>query len=827
MFKMFCGGIAAVFFTLSLSAADAVLQAAGRLAFARNEKNAVLKIQVKAQGGDLSDLRLRAVIEGLPCGECSANALKSGDSAVLEIPLETRLSKGKYTAELILNAKGLERPVTFGQTVFIGPELHDCMPVLIWGYWPIDHKEFQNIGFTHAQSNFWRNRDYTDRMMFEGFRGMHYIHLGMLKGERVLRTQRNGKPLADRNAMNAANPENRKYLRDYTYQEAQKKLSEAYAVEGALINSERRDHTGLSFDTASKEAFQQFAGYPIPQEVTEKTGMDYRFLKKFPVSRIIPDNDPVLTFYKWFWKDGDGWNGLNDIMAQAYRDALKRPFWTFYDPAVRVPPVWGSGGNVDVISHWVYATPDPINIGATTTELQAMAEGNPKQQVMNMTQAIVYRSAVAPVGQKVENTPAWAKEYPKAPYITLAPDMMKIAVWTQISRQVQGIMFHGAYSLIPNSNKGSKDKGYHCTDPETVKVLGDFLLNVVKPLGPALKRVPERKMEVAVLESFASSIYAGRTTWGCRGWPFELHLALLWGNLAPRVVYDETVLKDKLDGIKVLILPGCDVLTKEVFNIIEDFQRRGGIVVADKNSVPGLLPDITIEEYKRIGDPLKDKAALQNIGMMLRDKLEPYYQPWVRTSNPDIVTWLRSSGDADYLFAVNDKRTFGSYFGPYRKVMEKSVDNAGTITVRRAKTGAVYDLVRHCEVPFECKDGNTILHAAYDRNTAGNLFLLLPEKIGRIRLKLPASAKTGETIQLKVSLETASGKLVKSVHPIRIEVRDADGRRTDDSTSAALENGEYGQTLTIPLNAAAGKWNITVRDLASGNRLTKTVSIGK
>ena len=807
-----------------LSAASASLETAGRTAFARNEKDAVLKIRVKAQGGDLSDLKLRASIGGIPCGECSAALLKSGDSAVLELPMETRLSKGEYKAELTLNAGGLDKPATFGQKIFIGPELHDSMPVLIWGYWPIDHKVFQDLGFTHAQSNYWRKQDYTDRMMFDGFRGMHHIHLGTLKGEKVLRIQRNGKPYADKNAMNAADPANRKDLYDFTYQEAQKKLSEAPAVEGALINSERRDHTALSFDKASKEAFQQFAGYPIPQEVNEKTGVDYRFLKKFPASRVIPDDDPILTYYKWFWKDGDGWNGLNDTMAQAYRDALRRPFWTFYDPAVRVPPVWGSGGNVDVISHWIYATPDPINIGATTAELQAMAKGNPNQKVMNMTQIIVYRSAVAPVGKKVKNMPAWAAEYPKSPYITLAPDMMKIAVWTQISRQVQGIMFHGAFSLIPNSNKGDKSKGYHCTNPETAGVLGDFLLNVVKPLGPALKRVPERKGEVAILESFASAMFAGRITWGWRNWPYEAHLAALWGGLAPVVLYDETILRDGLGDIKVLILPGCDVLTEKVCRAILDFQEKGGIVVGDASLVPAITPDITLTEYQRIKDPQADKAALQKIGQDLKKALEPYYRTYSESSDPDLMTWVRTSGSADYLFVINDKRTFGDYFGPWKVVMEKSVPNQGSVQLRR-KAAAVYDLVTHQEVPFSQDGERMTVPVDFDGVKTGSLYLVLPEKIKQVTLTLPKSAVRGKTFAFTAGAEFSSGAPVESVHPIAVEVRDASGKLTDDSCSAALVQGKYEQTVTVPLNAERGKWKITIRDLASGKSVEKAILI--
>lgn len=809
-----------------LFAAEAHLDLPGRKAFVRNEKNAFLKVSVQAGEGVLSDLELSGMIAGFPVRMQKADKLAAGQKHEFRIPVETRLSTGKYPAVFTLKAAELKKTVKHSSQILIGPELHDRMPVLCWGYYPFHHHSIQELGFTHASQNWWRSRAYCDEMLFDGFRAMdsyQYFSQPAMKNLPYLRLNRSGRPYPA--LVNTAHPKVQEAAAKAAMERGVK-YAGFPAVEGALLNSEIRDATKVSFDPVSKAAFLKFAGFPIPPEAEEKDGIHYSTIRDFPLSRIVPDDDRVLTFYKWFWKDGDGYNVLNSRMDQAYRAGFKRPIWTFYDPAVRVPPIWGSGGNVDVISHWVYACPDPISIGATTSELQAMAEGNPKQKIMNMTQIIVYRSTAAPIGMKPAGEPAWAKEFPKAPYVTLAPDMMGIAIWTQISRQVCGIMFHGLDSLLKNPRPGKrKDIGYQCTNHETATVLKELMHKVVKPLGPVLKRIPERNRDVAVLESFASFVFAQRGTWGWKGWPSELHLAMLWGNLAPKVVYDETILRDKLKGVKVLILPCCDVLTEKVFNIIADFQRQGGIVVGDQYLVPGITPDITIEEYKHTGDVPKDKAALQKIGVALRDRLAPHYQPYVRTSNPDIVTWVRSSGNADYLFSVNDNRTFGDYFGPYKKAMEKSVDNAGTITIRRANTAVAYDLVNHCEVPFTIENGNTVIHVVHDSKNIGKLFLLLPEKPGRLELELASSAKKGETLQFRIALTTVSGKKLESLHPVGIEVRDSEGRLTCDSTSAALENGIYSQSLTIPLNAVPGQWKISVVDHASGMKTQKILFV--
>lgn len=809
---------------LLLCAAEADLSISSRKAFVRNEQNAFLKVSVKAVKGDLSNLELTGTVAGFPIDPRKADKLGSGETKEFCIPVETRLNVGKYPIDLTLKSEGLEKPAKTTGQLLIGPELHDRMPVLCWGYFPFHHRAIQELGFTHAVQHWWRSASYCDEMLFDGVRGaVHYTflkkNLANMPQRRMMKS-RNPYPV-----VNVAHPEVREAAVKLAGEWGEK-YADYPAIEGVLLNSEVRDSTKVSFDPHSREAFQNFAGFPIPPEAESKDGVHYSAIRDFPLSRIISDKDHVLTFYKWFWRNGDGYNTLNSQMDEASRAGFKRPIWTFYDPAVRVPPIWGSGGNVDYLNHWVYATPDPMNIGVVTSELQAMADGNPRQGIMNMTQIITYRSSVAPVNMHPDNEPAWTKEFPNASYVTLAPDMMRIAIWVQLSRHTNGILFHGLDSLLQNPHSSKKkDVGYQCTNHETASVVKDMLFRVVKPLGPVLKRVPEREREVAVLESFASAIFAQRSTWGWKGWPFEVHLAMLWANLAPQVVYDETILRDKLDGVKVLVMPCCDVLTESVYNVIADFQRKGGIIVGDEYLVPALTPDITLDEYTRIGDPEKDKAALQKIGGGLRDRLAPYYRPYVQTSNPDLVTWVRSSGSADYLFVVNDKRTFGDYFGPFGKVMEKSVDNEGTVTIRRADTAVIYDPINRCEVPFEVKDGETVIRTVHDRNSIGKLFLLLPEKIGKVKLDMPSSAKKGETVQLNVSIETESGKLLKSIHPVQIDVLDSEGNATCDTTSAALEDGSYSQSLTIPLNAASGEWKIKVTDLASGKTAEKSLHI--
>ena len=91
---------------------------------------------------------------------------------------------------------------------------------------------------------------------------------------------------------------------------------------------------------------------------------------------------------------------------------MHKNFRTIHDPAVRVPPIWGSGGEVDVISHWTYAYPEPMRIAVTTMQTRAMAEGRKGQEVMNMTQLFGYRQVLAPSSVKKSFTAQWEKDKP-------------------------------------------------------------------------------------------------------------------------------------------------------------------------------------------------------------------------------------------------------------------------------------------------------------------------------------------------------------------------------------------------------------------------------
>jgi len=595
------------------------------------------------------------------------------------------------------------------------------------------------------------------------------------------------------------------------------------ALDGSLIHSEVRDGSDLCFHEHDKAAFRAAAGYDVPDEVVGKNGLSYRRIKNFPANRVVKDDDHFLTFYRWFWKNGDGWNPLHSELSRGLKSTGRKDLWTFFDPAVRVPDIWGSGGDVDVISQWTYSYPDPIKIGQSADELFAMADGKPGQQVMKMTQIIWYRTGTAPkLPEDESKRVAWEKEKPEAPFITIAPDHMREAFWSKISRPVRGIMYHGWGSLVET---GTTNKGYVFTNPATAGVLTELTHNIVQPLGPTLLQIADRPADVAMLESFASQMFAGRGSYGwSQSWEADTHLMLQWAHLQPRIVFDETVVRDGLDAFKVLVMPNCDVLTESVVAKIRAFQKRGGLVVADENLCPAILPDIVLPTYKRTGKADEDKAKLQAMAASLREELDPFYTRYGDASNADLVLRFRRSGASDYLFALNDKRTFGNYVGHHGKVMEQGLQNAGVVSVRR-QGAFVYDLVAHRAVPTKASPGGL----QFDLNLGpgdGRVFLLTSQKLAAVQLQAPVKVKRGGVADVAVTVADAKGAPVAAVVPVRVEVLDAKGQPAECSGYYGAKDGKLALRLAIAANDAAGTWTITATELASGlSRAQKLVVV--
>ncbi|NQT51059.1 LamG domain-containing protein, partial [bacterium] len=359
----------------------------GRTAFRRMEQVGPLRLSL----ANHTEKPLTAVTVRVAFGGESVHripVLPPRASHVIEVPLNTRLRPDRYELVVAAQAKAGDRTLEADhvQPIVIVPRaLPHVMPVVMWGSG--DFERLLDIGFTHhiqhaadydkpwatgqpvepeAFNNVQAARENLNRHLAAGLGVVYRLDPGRWLERKglCLRVDRTGKPY-DKAQICAALPKVQQF--GYNVGASIARAVGAFpAFQSALIHTEIRGHTAPCFHDHDKAAFRKATGIDTPREVTGRTPPRYDSLPAFPADRVVPDDHPLLVYYRWFWSDGDGWNPLHGEVSRGLHSTGRDDLWTFYDPAVRVPSLWGSGGTVDVISQWSYVYPDPLKIGQAT-----------------------------------------------------------------------------------------------------------------------------------------------------------------------------------------------------------------------------------------------------------------------------------------------------------------------------------------------------------------------------------------------------------------------------------------------------------------------------
>lgn len=818
----------------------------------------------------LEGATVRVTLNGSPQLTRELPAIASGESAEVAFEFDTSLRPDDYTV-----AATVEIPTDppfnsteqFGITI-VPRQTPNRMPVVMWGGAGTDELKdwLQEIGFTHliglgcdfkavwdagqptapaSPEGIASNRANLDDLLRRGMRVVSSLSPGRWAGaqEEYQRVNQQGEPYEG--SVCGQFPRIQQFMHDIGVSMAQT-YGDHPGFETALIHTEVRGHSHTCFHDHDRAAFREFAGYDIPEQVEDMRGVHYEKIDGFPPNRVIPDDYPLYVYYRWLWDDGDGWNTLHTRLHEGLQEGTGERFWTFHDPAVRTAKAYGQGGNVDYLSQWTYSYPDPIRIGLATEEMLQMVRGahRPDQQVMKMTQIIWYRNQTAPeAGEEVRQQSAefsdqdirpqgtgtvdptgryvarWEREIPDARFITIAPMHMREAFWCKIARPIKGIMYHGIGSLLPGVPHGS----YRYTHPQTKYELQRLCETVVEPLGPTLVQVPGRRSDVALLESFASEMFARKGTWGWNGgWIGEMWLICNYAGLQAEVVFDQTIQQEGLDGYRVLVMPDCDVLTESVVAAVRSFQDRGGIVIGDENLCPAITPDILVETHSR---PQKaDEARALNIekALAVREQLDPHYRRYADSSTPDVIPYVRSYGSTDYLFALNDRREYGLYVGQHGLVMESGLPTDATLEI--ARDGYVYDLVDHREVNSG-GDGATSIDRHFGP-CEGRVFMITERPITGVRITAPRQAEPGQSIIVAAEVLADNGERIDAIVPMRVDILDPDGHPAEFSGFYGAEDGGMEITVDLAPNDVPGVWHIRAQELASGKTANAYVTVG-
>lgn len=800
------------------------------------------QLGIPLQGAELQILGLgQTISESLPdIPEASAH--------VLTLPFDTALRPGEYEVRARLEVPG--EPVIRREqslTLQLRPRpLPGRMPVLMWGMGSPQSVEkelprLRDLGFTHClgfgadYGAVWKageptriaspEREQEIREMLDLVLAHDFGIAANLSPMRqlsdrqeLLRVDREGNPYERKN-VNAALPGLQEYCENVGLSVA-RTFGDHPAFQAAMINTEVRDGSQVSFSEFDHKAYRAHSGREIPEEVRIKNGVQWGQLPNFPADRVIPDDHPVLDYYRWFWTTGDGWNGLHSAVHRGLKGTGREDFWTWFDPTIRAPSIAGSGGSVDVLSQWTYTEPSPLRVGYFADEMFEMARLSPTpQQVMKMTQLFWYRTTSAPIksGTAYVANP-FDDHDPDAAYITIAPAHLRQSFWTKIARPVSGLMYHGWGSLVPTDGTSA----YKFTQPDTQTEFRRLHREILEPLGPMLLQVPDRPTDVAYLNSFTAQMFARRGSYGYSH--DEAYLTLLHAQLQPRVMFEESLLKEGLAGYRILVLVDCDVLPRAVVDRIQEFQQNGGLIIGDPNLAPAIQPDLVLPRFTRKKQADSDKATLLENAARLREELARHYRPPVECSHPDLIPRRRGWDNTDYIFVVNDQREAGHYVGQHGLVQEQGLPTQGTLTLRRPQ-GHVYDLLTRRAVSTKTVGGDqgdseALVWPVDVPPSGGKIFLVTERPIEQVRIEAPDSARLGEPVKLKITVTDSQTQPVDAAIPVEVRMVDPHGRPAEYSGYHATTAGQLPLTLDLATNDTPGTWTIQIQELATGQQTT-------
>jgi uncharacterized protein YfaS (alpha-2-macroglobulin family) len=85
----------------------------------------------------------------------------------------------------------------------------------------------------------------------------------------------------------------------------------------------------------------------------------------------------------------------------------------------------------------------------------------------------------------------------------------------------------------------------------------------------------------------------------------------------------------------------------------------------------------------------------------------------------------------------------------------------------------------------------------------------------------------GNAAKIMTKITTTQDTPTKAVIPVRVDVRDANGKLTEGSGFYAAENGIAELSLNLAPNEDPGTWEIRVKELASGMEAVRWMRVGK
>ena len=614
--------------------------------------------------------------------------------------------------------------------------------------------------------------------------------------------------------LNARNEAAQKFIKDRVAK-VMEMLKDYPAINRILLDSEVENFLELSYGKKDIDLARKELGFEPPMSETadmELDGTRGRVVSlpksiKAKTPAVFPLSDKNYRFMLWYWERG---TGDNLIRAEAAKIIKKyRPDILIHHDPYRDVPLSSRMLGMDAPGTWFYCHPDAgETFMAVESQLSSCRAGGRPEKFILDPSLWLYSMRIGPARN------LWAGVQPANIYLT--------ALHLGFAAKPEAIEIYDLNFLLPTSTPQFREKHIRAE-------VSNFAKNIVKPLWSATRHLDREQPRTALMLSFSTQIF-NRSYWGGYGnSQANAILNLFWkANIPTAIITEEAVRNGELAKYDRILLYRTSHLPQDVFDAIKKFAAKGGKVLTEPDSpwsklIPGAISypietdKLTKTTYYQI--MRKDGftadvvyAEQQKYAKDLR-KFRPDGLTFADSNSTELYIRTLQSGDCKYVFLMNDKRTFGDYFGKkYKAVFDAGLPLTAEVSLKT--NGAVYEFPARKK--HTLKNGKLTLDF---KPTEGKILVIYPEAVAAVKVENTPSFSAGKPALFEISVLNSKQNKLKGIQPIRVVLTKPNGKKIEQFISAVNGTAEY--TYLPGDKELKGKWKLEVTEMASGISISK------